>query len=730
MTTYKNHLVEEALRCAARGWALIPLHTVNDGICSCGKHDCPHPGKHPVGKLAPHGVKDAAIEERIIRQWWMQRPDANVGIATGARSGLVVLDVDPRSGGDDSLADLEREHGDLPHTVESLTGGRGRHIFFAHPGGSIRNPRLAPGLDLKGDGGYIVAPPSVHASGNPYVWELASHPDDVALAPLPAWLQQLAAKASTKATAGPASERIRDHTRNSTLTSLAGTMRRRGMSESAILAALLEDNKQRCKPPLPEAEVRKIAAGIMRYPPAPTATAEVSSQDEPFHLTDLGNARRLVARHGRDLHFCAQRGGWLVWDGRRWATDRTGEVYRRGRETVAAIYGEAEAAQDGETRKALGSHALKSEAEPRLRAMVSLAASEPGIPVLPEQLDTDPWVLNCLNGVLDLRSGNLGEHRRELLCTKLAPVAYDPRATCPMWGTFLECIMGGNLELIGFLQRAVGYSLTGDTSDDIVFILYGRGGNGKSTCLEVLRATLGDYAQQTPFDTFLRRKHKSGGPNNDVARLHGARLVTAVEADEGAHLAEAMVKQLTGGDTVTARFLHQEYFEFKPQFKPFLAANHKPRIRGTDNAIWRRIKLIPFTVSIPEDEQDEDLPEKLCAELPGILSWAVRGCLEWREVGLGVPAAVRGATNDYRAEEDVVAGFVVDCCTLEPTARVFARDLYPAYTQWCEANGEKPLSQREVGKRLKDRGLDHKRGTGGAWAWFGIGLKSQHEAVT
>lgn len=271
-------LPEAALDYARRGWPVFPLHTPRGGGCSCGNPDCEHPGKHPRTK---HGFLDATTDEAQIADWWRRWPDANIGIACGARSGLVVIDIDPRHAGDDALAALEREHGPLPHTVESLTGGGGRHLFFAHPGGTVRTCDIAPGVEIRADGAYIVAPPSLHASGRTYAWELSSHPDDVAPAPVPEWVVALMASVENPVAVTAAEpEKIRDGTRNKTLSSLAGAMRRRGMTEEAMLAALLEDNRRRCEPPLPEKVVRKIAASIGRYPPAAPETAANSGDED------------------------------------------------------------------------------------------------------------------------------------------------------------------------------------------------------------------------------------------------------------------------------------------------------------------------------------------------------------------------------------------------------------------------------------------------------------------
>ena len=299
-------------------------------------------------------------------------------------------------------------------------------------------------------------------------------------------------------------------------------------------------------------------------------------------------------------------------------------------------------------------------------------------------------------------------------------MAYDEGAEAPTWLAFLDRIMAGDRELIDFLQRAIGYSLTGDTREHCLFILYGTGRNGKSTKLETLRALLGDYAMQTPAETLLVKRENA--IPNDIARLRGGRFVAASESEDGKWLAESLVKQLSGGDTLSARFMRGEWFDFLPTFKTWLATNHKPVIRGTDVAIWSRIRLVPFDVRIPDAEQDKGLGARLRAELPGILRWAVAGCLAWQRDGLGAPAGVRRATDRYREEMDVLAGFLADRCLVAPTAQASAAGLYKAYTEWCEASGEKPLSQRALGPRLLERGFAAHKGTGGQRLWRGVGV--------
>ena len=441
-------------------------------------------------------------------------------------------------------------------------------------------------------------------------------------------------------------------------------------------------------------------------------------------LTDIGNGQRLAARHGGDLRFCHAWEKWLIWDGQRWQKDDTGEIDRRAKETAQHIYQEAADCPDTARQTELAKHALRSQSHARLQSMIALANSEPGIPARAAEWDKQPWLLAAGNGTVDLKMGCLQDSRRADMGTKRAGTHYDPEATAPRWEAFLATVLP-DVETRAFFQRAAGYALTGDVSEQCLFFLYGSGSNGKSTALRALMDTLGDYALQAAPDLLIAREGAAGGPNNDVAELQGTRLVVTIEVEDGKRMAEGLVKQITGGDIIKARFMRQDFFQFEPTHKIFLAANHKPAIRGQDVAIWRRIKMVPFDVQIADADKDPHLADKLRAEMPGILAWAVRGCLDWQRQGLAAPSAVLEATAAYQAGEDVLGDFLGECCLLRPALRVTAAALYTAYVKWAEENSERSLSKKNFGGRLQEGrrifpainiGPKHARG------WEGIGL--------
>ena len=458
----------------------------------------------------------------------------------------------------------------------------------------------------------------------------------------------------------------------------------------------------------------------------------VPGSHEPDRFTDTWNAERLARQHGRDLRHCQAWKKWLCWDGRRWQTDDTGEAERRAKATVRSIAEEAAAEEDDKRRLALLSWAAKSEEGRRRDNMLRFARFETGIPVRPADLDRDPWLLNLVNGTLDLRSAELKAHDRGALITKLAPVAYDATATCPRWEAFLSQVMAGDQEAIGFLQRLAGYALTGDVSAEVLFFFVGAGANGKTTFLRVLQDLLGDYARSVPTDLLIGDENKGGATPERMA-LMGSRMAVCQETAEGKALSAANVKQITSRDKISARGLYQDASEFEPTHKLFLGTNHKPRVRSADEGTWRRLFLVPFTVTIPESERNPHLLEELRAEHAGILSWAVRGSVAWQvagggRLGLAAPESVLRATNHYRAAEDVLGPFLEDLCVRVPDARVDKPDLLRAYLHWADANKETPVSAWTFNTRISDLAGVSDGKSGSARYWRGIGLRDARDA--
>lgn len=450
--------------------------------------------------------------------------------------------------------------------------------------------------------------------------------------------------------------------------------------------------------------------------PPPAGATELPPAARP--PTDLGNGERFNDQHQHEARYSYRRSAWYTWVGTHWQQDQMGGVQRMASRTVRAILAEAAQEPDPTRRKALAQWAKSSESQGRRDAMLKSAAEH--LAIDDTRFDADPWLLNCLNGTVDLRTGELRPSDPALLLSKCAHVAYESDAACPTWLAFLNQIMRGRAPLVEFLRRALGYSLTGRVSEDALFFLYGTGSNGKSTFIRAIRAILGDYGAQAAPDLLLA---KTGQQHpTELAALFGKRFVASVEPDARKKLDEGVVKHLTGGDAITARRMYEDFWEFAPTHKLWLSANHKPTIKGTDTGIWRRIKLVPFEVTIPPEAQDKALDIKLQGELAGILAWMVGGCLDWQRDGLTEPEEVRVATDLYRSEMDVLAGFLDECCEIGRRYRCTAGELYAAYVAWCAESGERPESQRGFGLRMEERGFDRRKGASGTRGYQGLRL--------
>jgi P4 family phage/plasmid primase-like protien len=677
----------------------------------------------------------------------------NVGIITGeASGGLVTVDLDCP----EAVALAGR------FLDPTLTSGRESvpdgHWWYVSPGLEHREfegiPKTASEgtiLELRSTDHQTVVEPSIHPSGEKYRWSRSG------LEPLEIGADELTEAGRYLAAAALIARHLPEHTergggggRYHYALALSGYLLRHGIDPATaerLLKAAWDakgwdgiERERRSSYVGIERAVRDTAEKLRRGDPTTGGRAlEGMVQGLPrkiadflgwerftlregrgtYLCTDSGNAERLADRHGANLRYCYPWLRWLVYDGTRWRVDDRGAVVRLAKDTARSIFEEAKEAPDDETAKRLGKWATSSLSENKLRAMISLAQSEPGVPVLPEEMDASRELLNVLNGTIDLRTGEIREHRREDLITKLAPVEYDPGAEAPTWAATLERVLPSE-EVRRFFKKVCGYALTGDVSEQMLPVLYGTGANGKSTVLNALLAVLGDYGMQAAPDLLVAKK---GAHPTELADLFGMRFVASIEVEDGSRLAESLVKQLTGGDRIKARRMRQDFWEFEPTHKVFMSCNHKPQVRGSDNAIWRRIRLVPFTETIPPAEQDKHLPDKLREERAGILAWAVEGCREWRREGLQAPEEVRQATGAYRAEMDVLGAFLRECCRKGPDENTGTQDLYKAYRFWCEDGGERPEGKRKFSSRLKERGFESRRsGANGSYEWQGVEL--------
>ncbi len=443
-----------------------------------------------------------------------------------------------------------------------------------------------------------------------------------------------------------------------------------------------------------------------------------------FQANDVGNAERLVHLYGKDFRYCSLWGRWLCWDGKRWKQDETGgsPVYRAAIAMVRGIAREAMRPGREGKRGEMLEWAGKCHSRSRIDNMVALARHMPGIPVTPDELDQDTELLNVANGTIDLRTLELKPHDRDQLITRLIDVPFEPEADCPFWLTFLDRVLAGDEDLMRYVWKAAGYTLTGHVSAKCFFFLYGTGDNGKSIFIETIQALLGDYGTTLNVESLMVQPMGSGA-TNDIASLKGRRFVVSTETEDGKRLSESTIKRLTGDDTISARFLHQEFFSFKPQFKLWLMGNHKPTIRGTDPAIWRRVSLVPFEVSIPKEEQipSNEMHRRLRAEFPGILAWLIEGCAQWAKEGLAKPEKILAAVSSYREENDILGKFLDERTYSDSSIAIKASEMFESYQKWCKANGEFSMSSHRFGKAMRERGEEPKRSKDGNY-YHGRGL--------
>lgn len=446
-----------------------------------------------------------------------------------------------------------------------------------------------------------------------------------------------------------------------------------------------------------------MAAAPAPSPPAPVAApidagplATPSGYAVPPWFSDDGLAIVFTRRHGHEFRYVAPWARWMRWDGTRWQFDRTLSVFELAR-TICR-----EAAADLAMSKERAGAELASAK--KVAAVERLARSDPAHAATVDQWDADPWLLNTPGGVVNLRTGELRPHDP---CDHLTKsTAATPGGECPTWRRFLEEITCGDMELAAFLQRMTGYSLTGTVREHALFFLFGTGGNGKGTFLNTLTAVLGDYATIASIETFTATptdRHPT-----DLAMLRGARLVVSQETEEGRHWAESRIKALTGGDPITARFMRQDFFTYIPQFKLVIAGNHRPGLRNVDEAMRRRLHLVPFLRTFQDDEKDPELGDELRAEFPGILEWAIHGCLDWQRMGLRPPQAVRDACADYFATEDALGTWIAERCHQGPTDEATTAELYANWKEWAERSGEHIGSMKRFSQNLAARGFKPK----------------------
>jgi putative DNA primase/helicase len=730
----EGSMLKFALDYARRGWAVFP---------------CKPSSKAPY---IDGGFKNASIDPAIITQWWRQWPEAMIGIRMGAESGAWTLDPDaPKEpGGIDgrqSWADLQQKHGAAPHTHTHNTPGGGQHLLFKYRADrpiTNREGGLAKlGINVRGEGGYIIAPPSINADGKAY--EIADALDFFNFADAPNWLydliltkpaipEQAAARAHPPTRNGNSSHRqyaeaaLRGecdrvagalHDRNIELNNAAlklGTLVAAGeLTEGEVIGPLYDAavGNGLVAEDGPRAAMATINSGLKKglqeprvIPDSnykPNGGADYSKREgcgETLAYSDEVLAQNFIDKHVADLRYTALWGQWLIWDDRRWAPDDRLATFSFVRHLC---YEQA--------RKAESRDAKNIASGGTVAAIERLARADQRIAVTVNEWDADPWLLNTPSGTVNLQTGEMRKHNPDDKLTKVTGAAPDLNCPIPLWTGLLATVTGGNSDLIAYLQRMAGYSLTGSTREHAMFFLYGTGANGKSTFLNAITACADEYHRVAPIETFTAsntERHPT-----ELAGLRGARLVTAVETEEGRRWDESKIKALTGGDTISARFMRQDFFQYAPQFKLIIAGNHKPGLRSVDEAIRRRLNLIPFTVTIPPAARDPEFPDKLKVELPGILAWMIDGCRAWQQQGLAPPQVVTEATAAYLESEDAISAWLDECCRRDPNSFATSTHLFVSWNQWATKNGEHAGTTKKLVSALESKGFQpHRKNSG------------------
>jgi putative DNA primase/helicase len=720
-----NYLGTEALLCAERGWHVFPVSPKD---------------KRP---LNDHGLNEATRDRTIIERWWRQWPNAMIGVRTGPESGFfaIDLDVDPEKKLNGITAfEALKNGGELPATLITQTPRGGQHLWFKYvPGIKNSAGKIAPGVDVRGSGGYVVVPPSRRADGAEYQF-LVDDPDGPADAPQ--WLLELLLpkdnafkqrdeKRKTEANGSyvrsalerecaavtSAQPNTRNHTLNKAAFNLGQLVAGGLLSESevhdrlysaAVACGLVKDDGHaRAEKTIASG----LGAGMGKPRGAPEQDAKATDRTaKPRRKKGKAVAAGLednvalefAQQHANHLRYIAASSQWMCWSGAHWENENTLTAFDQARK-LCRLAGDARAKT--------------------VAAVVTLARSDRIIAATMEQWDSAPACFNTTSTTFDLNTGLGRPPDPADYITKRAGCEVAPAGTpAPLWDAFLKRITAEDVELQQFLQRYIGYCCTGFIDEHVFIFAYGQGANGKGTFINTLAKIFGDYATVADMNTFLVT-HNERHPC-DIAKLRGARLVVAQETQKGRRWDEIKIKSLTGGDKLTARFMRQDFFDFTPTFKLFIAGNHKPRLSTIDEAMKRRMLVVPFTVQIPVNERDRKLPEKLWSEREAILRWCIDGCLEWQRIGLAPPPSVRKTTDEYFEDQDNLGQWLEDCVNLD--AGIFGFELssvlFTSWKAWCEEKNLKPGSERAFAEALRDRGFEKDRKEHGR-GFAGISLK-------
>ena len=726
MAAEAKNMKEWALHYAEMGLAVFPL------VCR---------DKVPA---VVGGCKVATTERTTIERWWDKNPQYNIGIATGNKSsGLVVidLDVDKNKGidGYDVLRDWQNKHGKLPETWQSITGRGGYHYFYKDAIVHSNRVGLYEGVDIRGEGGYIVAPPSVHPNGNIYEWEQG--PEEYEIAQVDNIVNDFLKgekqrRDSEHKTNFKVPELIPEGKRVDTIVRLIASLRTKGLDDDAIKAAVRVENEKRCNPPLKEKELEKAVFPALKrdwqvnshyynnfnamnendnkYVNEVLKKLNELNAVERFPMNDRGSADLFATVFMDVSRYNPTKKDWMYYDGTRWVADQEGMRAKRNAKTLAdaLVRYSVTVSLPDDKRQSYIKYAAGMMNYRSRNVMVTDAKDLNFFDNT--ELDKDDFLLNCKNCVLDL-SGDQPkelEHKADLLLSKICNANYNPAATCTLWEKTVNEIMQGDSSKIEYLQKMSGRFLTGDTSEEEFYIFFGATTrNGKSTITELLLYLLGDYATTiSPESLAIKVNKDSRTASPDIAKLAGTRFVVASELPRRMLFDSSLVKTLTGRDTVSARFLHENEFQFKPKFKLILNSNYLPVISDKTVFSSNRVKVVPFERHFTEKEQNKHLKEQLQQEIDGILNWCIQGLSLYRKEGLEPPTAVQIATHEYSEDSDKIGKFISECLE-KSDQNLAAKDVYEKYSQWCNDCGLGVDGRTSFYEELKTKNLLSKTGT-------------------
>lgn len=774
----RRELHAAAVRAWEMGFRAIPVNWMQGNQCSCGKPECKSPGKHPTEK----GWQNPLLDPDMDGNWWRMlgageadrgdwKPQANIGILTGGPSGVFVLDVDiSHVDGFATLQRLEAEHPEepIPPTLRVRTGSGGAHIYFAMPGFPFGNCNPwggNAGLDIRATGGMVVAPPSISGRGAySYVQDITNVAQ---IAQAPSWIIEALRKHEARQAGEPVGDErtlpdsllasyvqtaldeeastVRhapEGNRNVQLNTSAfklGTLGAHGLLFELEAKAALESAALAAG--LGLAEIRETFSSGWRSglenPRDLSEVGELKDHEWPYLAWDeFGLGDRMVNRKGKVIRWVESWQSWMLCLNGSWQRCSDANIEMLSQAMIRALYEEEyEMYSDEKPEPGVPSMREKFRAwwkGQRKRAKVvtaiQIARDHPSVRATDSSFDDHPFLLSVSNGIVDLKTGKLKPHDPDLMLTRQCPVSYNPRlledplAAAPMWKAFLERVQP-DPEMLSYLQRVIGYSITGSVEEQVMFLHHGSGANGKSVFHDIISYVLGPYSQSTPVET-LMAKRSDGQVPNDVARMIGKRYLLASEAKEGKKLDWPLLKQLIGGDRVAARHMRSEFFEFSPIGKIHLTANSLPPVPGNDAAVWRRLLRIEWDTFIPEADRDGLLAEKLRAEATAILAWAVQGAVRWRKEGISPPQRIRELMESYRQEEDQIAMFLdMDLETVVPPIPGGKRpvgqsstEIYAAYQFRAKLLGWEVWTQRKVSDELKKKHFHYESVNG--WRGF------------